>query len=375
MVMSKKLLYIFDHLDWHSRMPVALAAKEAGYDITIGIVGADGAIKGLEGFKTLNITKPKNKFGPLSVLKTIREIRKTIKAQKPDLLHTVTLKYSFLVGLASFGLKGYRIVYTIAGLGFLFRSDGLKPVILRTALSPLLKIVLKDKKARLIFQNPDDRDLLIEKNYVREDHTHLVISSGVDLTKFSAEAEQDTDAPVALMPTRLVHEKGIAIFVEAARKLNEKGIKARYQIAGGLTIHNPRAISAKEMKDYTSDGVVEWLGHVDDMPSVLQSANVIVYPSYYGEGVPRVMLEGCAAGRPIITTDHAGCRETVPNGENGILVPIKDVEKTAEAMEQLLTDKALRQQMGKQSRKLAETAFDVRSIVKQTLAVYDKALT
>lgn len=374
-IKGKKLLYIFDHLDWKSRMPVALAAKDAGYDITIGIVGAqDHEIQGLDGFKTLTLSKPKNKFGPLSVYESVSAIRKTIKDVKPDLLHTVTLKYSFMVGLAALGLKGFQIVYTIAGLGFLFRSDGTKPVLIRGVLSPFLKTVLKNKNAHLIFQNPDDRDLLVEKNYCRFDQTHLVISSGVDLSKFDVNEESESDEPIALMPTRLVHEKGISIFVQAAKTLKAKGIKARYKIAGGLTVHNPRAISEMEMRAMTADGTVEWLGHVDDMPAVLKESHVIVYPSYYGEGVPRVMLEACASARPIITTDHAGCRETVPNGENGFLTPVKDVDATAEAMEKLLTDKALRVQMGKESRKLAETAFDIREIVKQTLAIYDVAL-
>lgn len=373
---SKKLLYIFDHLDWKSRMPVALGAKEAGFDITIGIVGAEDGdkIDGLEGFHVLILRKPKNKFGPFSVLGSLLDIRRTIKTHKPDLLHTVTLKYSFLVGLASLGLRGYRLLYTIAGLGFLFRSEGVKPKILRAALSPFLKCVLRNKRADLIFQNPDDRDLLVQGGYTRAEHTHLVISSGVDLDKFIFEPEPENDLPIALMPTRLVHEKGVSIFVQAARILHEKGIKARYQIAGGITTHNPRAISEAEMRDYIKDGVVEWLGRVDDMPALLRSASVIVYPSYYGEGVPRVMLEACAAGRPIITTDHAGCRETVPEGKNGFLVPIKDVQATAQAMERLLGDKNLRADMGAQSRKLAEERFDVQAITAQTLALYDLVL-
>ncbi len=373
---GKKLLYIFDHLDWQSRMPVALAAREAGYNISMGIVGVDedDQIEGLEGFDVLMLRKPKNKFGPLSVLRTILDIRATIKNINPDLLHTVTLKYSFLVGLASLGLRGYRLLYTIAGLGFVFRTAGAKPTILRYALSPLLKLVLKNPQADLIFQNPDDRDLLVETNYVRYEQTHLVISSGVDLDKFKPVPEPQSDLPIALMPTRLVHEKGVSIFVEAARMLHSKGIKARYQIAGGLTTHNPRAISEVEMQAYIKDGIVEWLGRVDDMPAVLSSAAVIVYPSYYGEGVPRVTIEGCAMGRPIITTNHPGCKETVPNGENGFLVPVRNVEATAKAMERLLTDRALRQQMGKESRHLAEQAFDVKAIVSQTLALYEIVL-
>lgn len=377
MVMSaadhpKRLFYVFDHLDWKSRMPLALAARQAGYEITIGIVGgaAGERIEGLDGFSVLMLPKPKHKFGPLSVLSSIVAIRKAIKQAQPDLVHTVTLKYSFLVGLACLGLGGFKLVYTIAGLGFLFRAEGAKPKILRAILSPFLKTVLKSKRALLIFQNRDDRDLLVQMGYARPEQAHLVIGSGADLERFSAAPEPDTETPIALMPTRLVHEKGIAVFVEAARLLHARGVKARYQIAGGLTSHNPRAISDAQMQEFTRDGVVEWLGCVDDMPALLGSAAVIVYPSYYGEGVPRVTIEACAAGRPVITTDHPGCREVVPEGKNGILVPVKDVQATANAMERLLGDKALRAQMGIESRILAERAFDVNAIAAQTLALY-----
>lgn len=371
---TAKLLYIFDHLDWQSRMPIALAAQKAGYDITIGIMGAEERINGLDGFKVLTLPKPKHKFGPFSVFSTILALRQAIKNAAPDLLHTVTLKYSFLVGLASIGLKGFRIIYTIAGLGFLFRTQGAEPKLLRMALSPLLKLVLRDSRADLIFQNPDDRAMLVEMRYANFNRTHLVMSSGVDLARFAFVPEPQDTLPIMLMPTRLVHEKGIAIFVEAAHLLHAKGIKARFQIAGGLTSHNPRAISAQQMSEFTRDGVVEWLGRVENMPALLQSAAVIVYPSYYGEGVPRVTIEACAAGRPVITTDHAGCREVVPEGKNGILVPIKDVRATADAMERLLQDKELRAEMGKESRKVAESLFDEKSIAAQTLALYEKVL-
>ena len=366
------LLYIFDHLDWKSRMPVALAAKKAGYNVTIGIVGVDEGdqIDGLDGFQVLSLRKPANHFGLLSAFVSLWDIRKTIHQCRPDLIHTVTLKYSFLVGLACTGLRRLRVLYTIAGLGFLFRTSGVRSTLIRWALSPLLKLVLKNRHADLIFQNPDDRDLLVNMGYVRHEQTHLVISSGVDLDKFSPVPEPENQEPIAMMPTRLVHEKGVAIFVAAARKLNAKGIKARYQIVGGLTTHNPRAITEAEMKAYTEDGVVEWLGRVQDMPAILSTAAVIVYPSYYGEGVPRVTIEACAAGRPVITTDHPGCREVVPNGDNGYLVPVKDVDATAEAMERLLTDRDLRKQMGKASRALAEMTFDIKSIVAQTVGLY-----
>lgn len=375
--MSKKILYIFDFLDRDSRVPLAIEASKAGYDVTIGLVGGDA--RNLEIDESapvhfIHIPKPKNKFGPLSVLLTIKAIHGAIKNSQPDLVHAVTLKYSFLVGLACQFAGGFKIIFTLAGLGFLFRTEGWKPRALRTVLSPVLKWVLKDKRARIIFQNPDDRDLLVQGKYVRAEKTDLVISSGVDLGRFSASAMPDQKIPIVLMVTRLVKEKGVLIFAQAAKKLKDKGVNARFQIAGGLTKHNPNALSEADMQEMVSSGAVEWLGKIDDVPKLLEQSTCIVYPSYYGEGVPRVLIEACAAGRAIISTDNPGCKEPVFDGENGFLIPIKDINATAIAMEKLIENPDLCRSMGRKSREIAERDFDVNQILSQTLAVYKKAL-
>ena len=371
---QRKLLYIFDHADWKSRMPIARAAQNEGWDITIGIVGKPQEREMLAGFKTKILPQPEGKLTPFSAFKTILALRRLVRETRADLLHTVTIKYAFLLGLATSFQKDYSVIYTLAGLGFLFRNDGLKPKLIQLLLNPLLKMVFKDKKAQIIFQNPDDMDLMIRKNFIRSRNAHLVISSGVDLEKFSPAPPPESDEPLVLMPTRLVYEKGIHIFVEAARTLKAKGIKARFEIAGGETHHNPGAISKKEMEDMTTDGSVKWLGRVEDMPALLTRADIIVYPSYYGEGVPRVLLEAAATGRPIITTDHVGCREAVNDSISGILTPIKDTQATAAAIEALLNDKEKRLEMGRESHKKAEKEFDVKRIVSLTLDVYNTAL-
>jgi glycosyltransferase involved in cell wall biosynthesis len=370
----RKLLYIFDHADWKSRMPVALGARAEGYDVRLGIVGPSIPDHPMfKDFDIVLINEPKHKFGPLSVLKTVLSLRRLIYSARPDILHTITLKYAFTVGLACLGLRGFHRVYTIAGLGYLFHGDGLKPRLIRAALSPFLKLVLKNPRAHIIFQNDDDRQCLIKKNYVRGEHTHLVISSGVDLSRFVVEPEPDTPSPLVLMPTRLVREKGVAVFAEAARIVRSSGTKAIFQIAGGLTTHNPKALTQQDMDEITRDSAVEWLGQVADMPALLARANLIVYPSYYGEGVPRVLIESCAAGRAIITTDHTGCREAVDHGVNGLLVTVRDPQATAEAILSLLNDPERRKSMGAMSRKLAEQKFALDLIVRQTLSVYDIA--
>lgn len=374
--MNGRVLYLFDHTDIGSRLPLARAAQEQGYEVIIGLIGLKPEnAKIPKDFKVLELPKPKNKFSPFEILKTIKAIRAAVKEHSADLLHVVTLKYSFLAGLAILGAAPRAVIFTIAGLGFTFRSAGWKPKLLRIAISPLLKLALKGKNTWLVIQNADDRELLIKGGYVKDARAKLVVSSGVDTSRFKPTAEPQSDMPIALMVTRLVHEKGVHIFAKAAKALKEEGVQARFQIAGGITVHNPQAITQSEMETMVRESGVEWLGPVEDVPALLASSAVIVYPSYYGEGVPRVSLEAIAAGRPLITTDHTGCREPVIDGDNGILTPIKDVAATVNAMRKLLADKALREKMGTRARQIAEQHFDVNIINAQTLAVYEEALS
>jgi glycosyltransferase involved in cell wall biosynthesis len=234
-----------------------------------------------------------------------------------------------------------------------------------------LRLVLLNPNAQVIVQNPDDRDILVAQNFVRPDHCHVILGSGVDLQQFPSSELPVTDTPVILMPTRLVRDKGISVFVEAAKILRAKNIHVRCVIAGGITEHNPMALSIQEMQDFCADGAVTWLGKVTDMQTLYAQAHMIVYPSHYGEGIPKVLLEAAASGRAIITTDHPGCREVVQHHDNGLLVPVRDAASVAAGIEELLSDPNRLKDMGHASRKRAEKLFDVRDIVAQTLAIYD----
>lgn len=370
---NKKLFYFFDAADWESRFELAKAAQNEGAKVTIGLIGA----KEKKRDEISNITiipLEKIKGGSKSIgasFSMMREMRTLIKQQSPDIIHTVTLKYGLITALAAMGRRTNKI-FTIAGLGYLYRSDVLFSKILRTLLWPLLIVAFRQPHTHLIFQNADDRDLMLRNKIARKTQAHLIKGSGVYLERFDArdETKKEGASPLVLMPTRLVHEKGIAVFIEAARILKGENITARFEIAGGLTHDNPRAITQKEMQDMTQDAAVTWLGRIDNMPEKLKEAVLIVYPSYYGEGIPRVLLEACAAGRAIITTDHPGCREAVEHDRNGMLVPVKDAKATAEAIETLLNQPKRLKAMGEEGRKKAEEEFDIYEIVRQTLSVY-----
>ncbi len=365
-----KILYLFDASDWESRMAVAYGARDQGHDVVIGLINGDeGAQDKAPDFKVVCLRRSGQKIGVIAALYMVCDIEDLIRKEAPDITHTVTLKYGFMAGLASRTFQRMRKIHTLAGLGYVFRSGDFKSRILQLCLKPFLKYSLGQPNTTLIFQNPDDLDLMIQKGYAMAENSALIRGSGVYLDRFNTDTPESTP-PIVLMPTRLVHEKGVAVFIEAARILKERGVEARFQIAGGETNHNPKAISGDEMKDMISCGSVEWLGRVSGMPDVLARAAMIVYPSYYGEGIPRVLLESCAAGKAIVTTDHPGCREAVDHEKNGLLVPVKDAHATAEAIQHILDDPQLRAAMGQASRSKAEAEFNIHDIVLKTVAVY-----
>jgi glycosyltransferase involved in cell wall biosynthesis len=368
---SKKIFYIFDANDWDSRYPLAVGARLRDHRVILGLIGG---VRGqqTQGFD-YHVIKKNQTLGPLALLDMARQVRSATRSVKPQILHAVTLKYAFICALASLPFKKMQKVYTLAGLGYLFYSPVKKAAFLRFILRPFLTYLFKRPNTTLIFQNPDDLELLVSKKYVAREHCILVRGSGVDLNRFCPDDDIPPDyPPVVLMPTRLVHDKGVAVFVEAARILKQRGIHASFQIAGGEGANSPLAISAEEMSEMVKDGAAVWLGKVSDMPGFLKRATLIVYPSYYGEGIPRVLLEACASGKAIVTTDHTGCREVVRHGYNGLLVPVRDVHETADAIHDLLIHANKRARMEENSRTRAIEEFDIHKIVAQTLDVYGR---
>lgn len=371
--MALKILYIINNIDWFwsHRLKLALSAKEAGYEVIVAAAHVDASQKArLEtyGFIGENLPDADRITSPLTVLSNVIAIALLINKHKPALMHVITIKYAFLAGLAARLFPGVKIVHTIAGLGYLFSSDAFKPWALRRIASLPLRWALQG--AEIIFQNPDDRDLLIKRGFTDEAHAHLIRGSGVDTDEFQIAPVPADKPPLVLMATRLLHDKGVAVFIEAAKIMVEKGVKARFQIAGGEVTSNPLAISKSQMEAMVEGTPVEWLGRVDNMPALLAECKVFVYPSYYREGIPKVLLEAAASGKPIVTTDHPGCREVVEHGVNGFLVPTRNALATAETAYRILADDLLCAAMGQASRRKAEQEFNIGKIVTETLAVY-----
>jgi glycosyltransferase involved in cell wall biosynthesis len=233
----------------------------------------------------------------------------------------------------------------------------------------MFRVAFRHQRARTIFQNPDDRRCFVDAGLLRPDQTALIRGSGVDCATFHPAAEPDGE-PVVLLASRLLWDKGIAEFVEAARRLRERGGSARFVLAGRPDPGNPTAVPVAQLEAWVRAGILEWWGHRRDMPDVLRRATIVVLPSFYPEGVPKVLLEAAASGRAIITTDTPGCREIVRHRVNGLLVPPRDATAVTRAIEELLGDSGLRRELGQAGRRIAVTEFAEELIVHQTLDVY-----
>ena len=369
-----KILMILNDMAWFwsHRLPLAKGILKNGYKLTVAAEYAkdDSKMRDM-GIDTRNLCGYDKGFNPLAELLLLLSIHKAIKITKPDIIHAITLRHALYTGIAARLLRHPKSVFTIAGLGSLFAADSAKAKILRLIAMPVFKFAFGHKGAKLIFQNPDDYQIMIDRGVVNASQCVIIKGSGVDLNQFPYTPPPHNDVPVMLFSSRLIAEKGLDDYVEASRLLKEKGIKARFLVAGDTTHKNPKNMDPKQVQTWHDAELIEWLGNVDDMPKRLQSCDIFILPSYYREGVPKVILEALATGRPIITTDKPGCKETVDEGINGYKIPAKNGAAIAEKIETLLADQNLMEKMSQASRQKAETEFSVDSVVERTLKIYE----
>ncbi|HPF78636.1 MAG TPA: glycosyltransferase family 4 protein [Alphaproteobacteria bacterium] len=373
-----RFLMILNHIDWFwsHRLPLADAILKRDWELHLATHSADEDPK-LKKMGVIGHGLPKmgRSINPISQLIQIRAMIKLVKETQPDIIHAITLRTAFYVGLAT-RLIGYKpVTFTVAGLGSLYTAPGLKMKMLRLLALPLIKFAFGGKGKFIIFQNPDDRNAMLQAGIVKEDRTTIIRGSGVDLKEFPYTPYEETDEePIILFTSRLMREKGITDFIAAARILKEEGIKARFQVAGNVYPDNARSISKAEMDAAHAEGAIEWLGQCSDMPDLLTRCMMVVLPSYYGEGVPKVLLETASIGRPIITCDAPGCREAVEHEVNGELVLPQCPTDLALAIKKLIEDPERRHCYGAAGRRRMEEDFHVDSVVSRTMDVYDQLL-
>ncbi len=313
-------------------------------------------------------------LNPLKELAFLLRLRRLLMREKPSLIHNFTIKCA-VYGSITGRLCGVRArINAVAGMGYVFTSADLKARLLRPAVTALLRLALGGNDARLILQNKDDVALFQSAGLVDAKRIRIIPGSGVDCTRFVTRKETDRSPPLrVLLAARLLWDKGVAEYIAAARQLLGKGRKIRFILAGAPDPGNPAAVPVEEIGEWVKEGVVEWLGHVDDMARLLASVDIMVLPSYR-EGLPKGLIEGGASGLPLVTTDVPGCRDVVTDGVDGLLVPARSADALADAIAKLEDDPDMAASLGRAAREKVLLTFEERIIVRSTVGVYHELL-
>ena len=298
-------------------------------------------------------------LNPLKDLGFFLRVTRFLRRERPDMLFCYTIKSVIYGSLAARRARIPAVFSMITGLGYAFLGETFRQKLLGKIAQALYRRALADNRA-VFFQNPDDRQLFVYLGLVRDKgQTVLVSGSGVDLDHY-AEAPLPPGARVFVLIARLLRDKGVVEYAEAARLLKKKYPHIRFRLIGPFDV-NPASLKPKQVQAWQNEGFIEHEGWVSDVRPTIAAAIVFVLPSYR-EGTPRTVLEAMAMGRPIVTTDVPGCRETVIDGENGFLVPAKNVPALAQAMERFILQPELIAPMGRRSRQIAEAKFNVHKV-------------
>jgi glycosyltransferase involved in cell wall biosynthesis len=353
--MSRILL--FANTDWYIynfRFSLAQELRNRGHEVLLLSPPGDfHELMQADGFQWIPFPLSRQSIKPFGELWTIWHLIRLYRRVHPDIVHHFTIKPVIYGSLAAHVLHIPGIINSITGLGHLFIDTAARTRLLRTIAKGLYRISLRRTQA--IFENPEDR-----------------MGTGVDVKKFHP-TPKNNGTPVVLFSSRMLVTKGLLEFMEATRLLKQKGIRARFALAGRTDPGNPASIPEEQIDIWKDSGLLEWWGWRDDMPSTLAQADVFCLPSYR-EGVPNALLEAAACGLPIVTTDVPGCRDVVTDGLNGLLVPVRNVPILADALETLLSDARLRHEMGTAGREIAVNKFGLDKVNEETLMIYQRFL-
>ena len=355
--------------DWYfvsHRLALAVAAQAAGFEVVVATrVGRHGEAIRAAGIRLVPFGLARSYGNPLrEILALVRLYRR----ERPDIVHHVALKPIVYGAVAARLARVPAQVNAVVGLGWLFTSAKGVMRLIRPAARWTLALLLRTRSSLTIVQNPDDRALLI-RSHLPESRIRLIRGAGVD-TRVFAPAPEPAGPVCVVLAARMLWDKGVGEFVEAARLIRQAGIQARFALVGDPDNDNPASVPEATLRSWHGQDGIEWWGRRDDMPSVYHAAHIACLPSYYREGLPKVLLEAAACGRPLITTDAPGCREVVQDGDNGILVTPRDAQSLARAIGKLIEDEKLRRTMGKRGREIILKDFSSELVVRETLGIY-----
>jgi glycosyltransferase involved in cell wall biosynthesis len=370
-----KILYIVN-IDWFfvsHRLPIALEAINKGYEVHIATkyTNKRQMLDDL-GFILHSIDYDRSAMGAVSLVMEFSQTLKILQKVKPNIVHLISIKPVIFGGIASRIINTENVVSAVSGLGYIFSSEGLFASIRKFFVKKLYIQAFSHPSQQIIFQNEDDKNLLISHNKKLEAKSVLVPGSGVDINLFDNNAFSP-DIPIIMLVSRMLVDKGIREFVEAVKILESIDSslhdKYRFALVGGSDSSNPATIEDSELTFWAESGTVEIWGHISNIPKVLNQSYAIVLPSYR-EGFPKILMEAAACGKAIITTDVPGCRDAIIPEITGILIPPKNPLALAEAIKLLLEDPLLCESMGKAGRKYALEQFDIKDVISKHMEIY-----
>jgi glycosyltransferase involved in cell wall biosynthesis len=374
---TRRLLFVVNDADFFlsHRLPLAIAARAAGYDVHIATGNGSGVGKIVaQEFPHHSLPLSRSGRNVLAELRLVWALFCLMRRLKPDLVHLVTIKPVLYGGIVARIVGVTAVVAAVSGLGFVFTNSSLSARFTRGLVIGLYHMALRHRRQRVIFQNPSDQAVLVDRGVVPIEQTMVIAGSGVDLTRYIHRREP-VGTPVVVMASRLLKDKGVSEFVAAAAQLRREGVAAHFVLAGATDPANPRSVSDEEVAVWRDAGNVEILGHCNDIATLFGRSHVVVLPSLYGEGLPKVLAEAAACGRAIVTADSPGCRDSIEPGVSGLLIKPRDVDALCNAIRGLLSDPLRRQSMGRAGREIAEKRYAIERIVAVHLDVYAALLS
>lgn len=375
-----KLAY-FINVDWYfclHWLDRAKAAQASGHEIHVLTRFTQTKYKELlnnHGFICHDISLDRRSMNPISLVKTYVAARAIFAELQPNIIHCITVKPNLIGGLIAKRI-GTPAVLSVTGTGLAFSSKAVKARLSRRIIVGLYRCVFSEDTQRLVFENSDDSQLFQKLN-IGSHKTHAVVpGAGVNSNEFAFSLPPTTGATLTvLFAARMLWDKGIQDLITACQTLRGKGYDIELKVAGLIDEDTQTAIPEGQIQEWHSNGVINWLGSIEDMPKLISCVDLVVLPTYYGEGIPRILIEAAACGRPCITTNVSGCREIVLDGLTGYLVNPHDPIQIASRIQQFADDRTLISKMGREARKLVESKYEQSFVIKRILDIYRELLS
>ena len=365
-----KIVFVVNNANYFisHRLTIGLALLAKGVEVHVVAPGECPRVLSEAGFIYHSVSMSRKGMNPFSEFSSIFSLYRIFRKIQPDLVHLVTIKPYLYGGIAARLAGVPSVVSAVAGLGILFSGQGIKNKILRSILFPFYRIAFNHINQAVIFQNSNDRDLLVDWGVLRSDKARLIRGAGVDLKNYPFLPEPH-GIPVISFAGRLLKDKGVEEFIDASRILKQRNVEASFWLIGEPDLGNSNTVTHDQLDMWVSEGLVECLGYRADIAHLFSQSNIVSLPSYYGEGLPKVLIEAAACGRAVITTDHPGCRDAI-EPDTGVLIPIRNSERLADALQDLIMNSDKRTAMGSAGRVLAQREFSIEKIVNHHFKIY-----